>query len=102
MTLPKGGSPIDSNSGATLALVLASESPRRRDLLTKAGIIPDAIVPAFLDESVHKGEVPRAYVERMAEEKARAVANSWRGGPAAILAADTAVACGRRVLPKAA
>jgi septum formation protein len=102
MTLPKGGSPIDSNSGAILALVLASESPRRRDLLAKAGIIPDAIVPALLDESVHKGEVPRLYVERMAVGKVHAVANIWQAGPALILAADTVVACSRRVLPKAA
>jgi len=102
MTLPKGGSPIDSNSDARLALVLASESPRRRDLLAKAGVIPDAILPAFLDESVRKDDVPRVYVERMAVEKVRSVANSWQGRPAVTLAADTVVACGRRILPKAA
>ena len=102
MTSPKGGSPIDSNSDARLALVLASESPRRRDLLAKAGIIPDAIVPACIDEVVLKGEIPRAYVKRMALAKAGAVASRWQGGAALILAADTVVACGRRVLPKAA
>ncbi|MFL6690063.1 MAG: Maf family protein [Alphaproteobacteria bacterium] len=101
MTSPKGGSPIDSNSDARLALVLASESPRRRDLLAKAGIIPDLIVPARIDETVSKGEIPRAYVKRMALAKADAVASQWQGGAALILAADTVVACGRRILPKA-
>jgi septum formation protein len=58
------------------------------------------VVPATLDESVRKGEQPRAHALRLAMEKAR-VAKERHGAPAFILAADTVVACGRRVLPKA-
>jgi septum formation protein len=83
-------------------LILASESPRRRALLAQAGIIPDAVLPAAIDESVKKGELPRAHAVRLAAEKARKVAGEWNGKPAFILAADTAVALGRRILPKAA
>jgi septum formation protein len=83
-------------------LVLASESPRRRALLAQAGIIPDAVLPAAIDESVRKGELPRAHASRLAAEKARKVQGEWRGKPAFILAADTVVALGRRILPKAA
>jgi septum formation protein len=83
-------------------LVLASESPRRRALLAQAGIIPDAILPAAIDESVRKGELPRAHVYRLALEKARKVRDEWNGNPAFVLAADTVVALGRRILPKAA
>lgn len=80
-------------------LVLASASPRRKDLLAQIGITPDAIAAAELDETPRKGELPRQYAERLASEKARAVAAGCPG--AAVLAADTAVACGRRILPKA-
>src|ERR1700761_5445343 len=83
-------------------LVLASESPRRRALLAQAGIVPDAILPAAIDESVRKGELPRIHAMRLAAEKARKVADEWTGKPAFILAADTVVALGRRILPKAA
>lgn len=83
-------------------LVLASESPRRRALLAQAGIIPDAVLPAAIDESVRKGELPRAHALRLAAEKAREVESEWNGRPAFILAADTVVALGRRILPKAA
>lgn len=83
-------------------LVLASESPRRRALLAQVGIIPDAILPAAIDESVKKGELPRIHAMRLAAEKARKVASEWSGKPAFILAADTVVALGRRILPKAA
>ncbi len=87
-------------------LVLASESPRRAALLGQAGIIPDFILPAAIDESVRKAEQPRLHALRLATEKARKVQGDWpshpRGGkPAFILAADTVVALGRRVLPKA-
>ncbi len=87
-------------------LVLASESPRRAALLGQAGIIPDFILPAAIDESVRKAEQPRLHALRLATEKARKVHGDWpshpRGGkPAFILAADTVVALGRRVLPKA-
>lgn len=82
-------------------LVLASESPRRRALLAQAGITPDAILPAAIDESVKKGELPRIHALRLAVEKAREVESEWNGEPAFILAADTVVALGRRILPKA-
>ncbi len=79
-------------------LVLASASPRRRDLLARIGIEPDLIVPAEIDEKPLKGEVPRAHAARLAREKAEAVAALHPD--ALVLAADTVVACGRRILPK--
>jgi len=82
-------------------LVLASESPRRAALLAQVGITPDAILPAAIDESVRKGEAPRLHALRLASEKARKVESEWNGKPALILAADTVVAVGRRILPKA-
>ncbi|MBH5323111.1 Maf family protein [Aurantiacibacter sediminis] len=78
-------------------LILASASPRRRELLARLGVEPDAIAPADIDESPRKGELPRNYATRMAREKAAAV----DGGNAHVLAGDTVVACGRRILPKA-
>lgn len=80
-------------------LVLASASPRRLDLLRQIGIVPGAVDPAELDESPLKGELPLPHAARLAEEKARAVAARHPGK--FILAADTVVACGRRILPKA-
>ncbi|HEV8679890.1 MAG TPA: nucleoside triphosphate pyrophosphatase [Stellaceae bacterium] len=80
-------------------LVLASASPRRLDLLRQVGIEPERIDPANLDETPGKGELPAPYVVRLAEAKARAVQPRHPG--AFILAADTIVACGRRILPKA-
>lgn len=82
-------------------LILASESPRRRQLLAQAGIVPDKIIPAAIDESARKGELPRLHALRLAVEKARRVQSEYSGAPAFILAADTVVACGRRILPKA-
>jgi septum formation protein len=79
-------------------LVLASSSPRRRDLLARVGIIPDRIASPDIDESPRKSEVPRVYALRMAEEKARAVE---RGEGEIIIAGDTTVAVGRRILPQA-
>jgi septum formation protein len=78
--------------------VLASASPRRLELLRQVGIVPDVIDPANLDETPRKGELPAAHAVRLAEEKARAVIPRHPG--AFILAADTVVACGRRILPK--
>jgi septum formation protein len=69
--------------------------------LAQVGIQPDHIIPANLDEAVIRGEPPRVHAERLAREKAHAVASSWTGKPAVVLAADTVVACGRRILPKA-
>lgn len=80
-------------------LVLASASPRRLELLRQIGIVPDAVDPADIDETPTKRELPPANVVRLAEAKARAVAPRHPG--AFILAADTVVACGRRILPKA-
>jgi len=81
-------------------LVLASASPRRLDLLRQIGIEPDRIDPADIDEIVQPGELPPSNAMRLAEEKARAVMPRHPG--AFILAADTVVACGRRILPKPA
>ncbi|MBT4040224.1 MAG: septum formation inhibitor Maf, partial [Rhodospirillales bacterium] len=83
-------------------LVLASASPRRVDLLAQIGITPDAVIPADIDESPLKFEQPRPYAARLAEAKARAIAETSDGKGAFVLAADTVVACGRRILPKAA
>jgi len=82
-----------------LSFVLASASPRRAGLLAQAGIVPARIVAPEIDETPLKRELPRAYVLRMARLKAQAVAVSEEG--ALILAADTVVALGRRILPKA-
>jgi septum formation protein len=78
-------------------LVLASASPRRLDLLRQIGIAPDEVIAAELDETPRKGESPRLLALRLAREKAEAVA----APDAFVLAADTVVAVGRRVLPKA-
>ncbi len=80
-------------------LVLASASPRRLDLLRQVGLEPAEIDPADIDESPGAGELPRAYAVRMARAKLAAVACRHRG--AIVLAADSVVACGRRILPKA-
>ena len=79
-----------------MRLVLASASPRRLDLLARIGVTPDAVLPAEIDEAPHRGERPADYACRMAAEKAAAV----RAPNALILAADTVVAAGRRILPK--
>ena len=80
-------------------LVLASASPRRLDLLTQVALAPDAIDPAAIDETPLPGELPARHALRLAEEKARSVA--CRHADAFVLGADTVVACGRRILPKA-
>jgi septum formation protein len=100
MTSPKGVSPIASNKSSP-QLVLASESPRRLALLAQAGVVPDAVKPASVDETPLKGELPRAYAMRVARAKAETVAGLWSDSAAIFLAADTVVACGRRILPKA-
>jgi septum formation protein len=81
-----------------MRLILASASPRRLDLLGRIGVTPDAVVPADIDESVPKGELPRQHALRLAREKAEAVAA--KEPHALVLAADTVVAVGRRILPK--
>ena len=81
-----------------MKLVLASASPRRLDLLARIGVVPDAVLPADVDESVPKGELPRDHAVRLARKKAEAVAADH--ADALVLAADTVVAVGRRILPK--
>jgi septum formation protein len=85
-------------------LVLASASVRRLELLQQIGLDPDALIPADLDEAPNRGELPRALAARLAGEKADAAAKTAAGRPdlegAFILAADTVVAVGRRILPK--
>jgi septum formation protein len=78
-------------------LVLASASPRRRELLARLAIEPVRVVHADIDETPLKGELPRVHAARMAREKARAAADP----SAYVLAGDTVVAVGRRILPKA-
>ncbi len=80
-------------------LILASASPRRRDLLAQIGLTPDDVAAADLDESPLKDETPPQLALRLAIDKARAVAAGR--SPAFVLAADTVVCVGRRVLPKA-
>jgi septum formation protein len=78
-------------------LILASASPRRLELLARLGVVPDMVAPADIDETPRKGELPAAYAARLAAEKAQAVAEAG----SLVLAADTVVAAGRRILPKA-
>lgn len=80
-------------------LVLASASPRRRDLLQQIGIVADAVIASDIDETPGRCELPAKLAGRLAEAKAKAAARVHAGG--FVLAADTVVACGRRVLPKA-
>lgn len=84
----------------TAPLVLASASPRRFELLRQIGFVPDRIDPAQIDEVSLPNEIPAACAVRLAAEKARTVRARHPG--AWILAADTVVACGRRMLPKPA
>lgn len=80
-------------------IILASASPRRKDLLARIGLVPDQIIPAAIDETPLKGELPSSHAERLACAKAQAISksqpDSW------VLAADTVVACGRQILGKA-
>lgn len=80
-----------------MRLILGSGSPRRKELLAQLGIVPDAILPPDIDEDPKRGELPRPYCQRLATEKARAVAAAPDD---IILCADTTVALGRRILGK--
>lgn len=82
-----------------MRLILASASPRRLDLLAQIGVTPDAVDPAHIDEAPLRGELPRDHAVRLADEKAAAVAARHPG--AFVMAGDTVVAVGRRILPKA-
>ena len=79
-------------------LILASASPRRRELLAQIGYVPDEIVPADIDESEKPGELPRRLAERLAVEKSDAVRSRFPDD--VVLTADTVVGVGRRILPK--
>lgn len=81
-----------------MRLVLASTSARRRDLLARIGVVPDRVVGPHIDESPRKGELPRAYALRLAQEKAQAVE---RAPDELVIAGDTTIALGRRILPPA-
>jgi septum formation protein len=80
--------------------ILASASPRRLDLLAQVGVTPDRVEPAEIDETPFNGELPRVLAARLARAKADAVAARYPD--AVVLAADTVVACGRRILDKPA
>lgn len=94
MTCPKGASTIASSK---LRLILGSGSPRRRELLAQIGVVPDEIRAADIDETPLKAELPRPYAGRLALEKAQAIS---AGPDDLVLAADTVVAVGRRILGK--
>ncbi len=81
-----------------MPLVLASTSPRRRDLLARIGAVPSRVAAPDIDESPLKGELPRPYALRLAEAKARAVD---RAADEVVVAGDTTIAVGRRILPPA-
>jgi septum formation protein len=104
MISPRAASPIASSNLNTPAarplLILASASPRRHALLDQAGLPPDQIVEPSIDETPKKGEAPRALALRLALAKAQTGARLVRS-PGFLIAADTVVACGRRILPKA-
>lgn len=87
----------------TAPLILASASPRRRELLGRLGIEPARILAADIDETPHRAEPARGYAQRMAHEKALAARVMLAGEMAdgVILSGDTVVACGARILPKA-
>ena len=86
-------------------LILASASPRRLALLNQIGIEPEHLVPAHIDETPEKNELPRKLAQRLADQKAIAALHKARSAGIAdnalVLAADTVVAVGRRILPKA-
>jgi septum formation protein len=86
-------------------LILASASPRRLALLNQVGIEPEHLVPAHVDETPEKGELPRKLAQRLADQKALTAQHKARqagiADNALVLAADTVVAVGRRILPKA-
>ena len=86
-------------AGYAPRLILASASPRRVELLARIGIVPDAIIPADVDESVRAGELPHVHVNRLAFAKAAFIAALHPD--TVVLAADTIVVAGRRILPKA-
>ena len=96
--------PVGRRAGLKPKLVLASASPRRLTLLAQVGVEPDALRPSTIDEEPRKGEMPRSLVTRLARAKAEAardqIANDKEVADGYVLAADTIVAVGRRILVK--
>ena len=88
-----------TGGAGTTALILASASPRRLDLLRQIGLVPAEVDPAHIDETARPRELPADYAKRIALAKLDEVAKR-HGRCKFILAADTVVACGRRILPK--
>ena len=88
-----------SSVGGMPRLVLASASPRRCDLLIQIGMTADVVMPANVEEAPHKSELPAKLARRLSLAKADKVAADY--ADAFVLGADTVVACGRRILPKA-
>ena len=84
-----------------LSLILASASPRRRELLARLGVTPLRIAAADIDETPRPGELPRPHAARLARGKAAALSAEAAAEGAHVLAGDTVVAVGRRILPKA-
>lgn len=99
MISPRVASRSASNSLPAPPLILASASPRRLALLAQIGVAPDQVLPSDIDETPHPGETPKALAGRLAREKAIRGRTSVQG--ALVLAADTVVGVGRRILPKA-
>lgn len=81
------------------SLILASASPRRLALLKQIGIVPSLVIPADINETPQKGELPAKYAMRIAKEKTWVVAKQYP--QSIVLGADTVVACARRIFPKA-
>ncbi|NBR79507.1 MAG: septum formation protein Maf [Alphaproteobacteria bacterium] len=96
MTSPKAASPIASNK----QIWLASASPRRRDLLASIGLEPAHVLAADIDETPLRGELPAALALRLAQSKAAKIAAQCDDDNMIVLAADTVVSVGRRILPK--
>ena len=97
--------PIAPDRSPRGPLILASSSPRRLALLAQIGIVPDRVLAPLVDETPHCDELPRAYAERVARAKAASawlrLAEADGAANALVLTADTVVAAGRRILPKA-
>ena len=89
---------MTATGDAAPRFVLASASPRRIDLLAQIGVVPDAVIPAYINEDPQDGELPRPHALRLASEKALEIAKTQ--AESVILAADTVVGVGRRILPK--
>lgn len=97
MRIGSGDGPAGGPEGRP-RLVLASASPRRLALLGQIGVVPDAVIPADIDETPGPRERPRRHAERLAQAKAAAVLARPEAAGAVVLAADTVVAVGRRIL----